>query len=809
MAGPSLTGYSSRAVRWSGDAQSVFFEWKQASDPIDKDFDTYTVHRDGSGLTKLSDEDARNAPPIGGDTTRNKSRTVYSREGDLFIYDSHSGKTRQITNTTEPETNPHFTADGKRVYFTRAGNLYVVSLEDGDLTQMTDIRPPGSKAEPPVRAFGGGESEDPQVGLPASEKSKSASQEDLKKQQREIFDVIKQREKKQEEEQAKRKREHPRKPLILSQGEQVRSLLLSPSETYVVAFVAVQSEPVARNSTVPNLVTESGYTEDIPGRTKAGDVQPGSRLAVIDVKSGDVKWVDQNLQLPGIEAPSSNNGGTKPATEDREQKQGQPETTPEKASGAKAGKPSRRVRFFEPAFSEDGKLAVIARSSDNKDRWILAVDPATAKSRILASDHDDAWIDGPGAGVLGWLPGNQDIYFQSERAGYSHLYTADYATGEAKQLTSGNWEVTNFKLSVDKTRFLIVTSETAPGERHLYSMAFTGGERIQLTSEPGLGLAEESPDGGALALIYSSPAHPPELFIQDAKPAAQAHKITSSPSPEFSTYHWIDPPIVTFPARDGATIYGRVYKPKDYKAGGPAVVFVHGAGYLQDVDRWWSSFYYREYMFHHFLMEHGYLVFEIDYRGSAGYGRDWRTGIYRHMGGKDLDDHVDAVRWLVKQYGVDPTRIGIYGGSYGGFMTLMAMFTAPDIFAAGAALRPVTNWANYNDPYTSNILNLPQNDPEAYKRSSPIYFASGLKGALLLCHGMADTNVHFQDTAELVQRLIELRKENWELAAYPVESHGFVEPSSWADEYKRIFKLFQENLQPPKRQKEASGHRDR
>ncbi len=237
----------------------------------------------------------------------------------------------------------------------------------------------------------------------------------------------------------------------------------------------------------------------------------------------------------------------------------------------------------------------------------------------------------------------------------------------------------------------------------------------------------------------------------------------------------------------------RVYKPANFQRGGPAVVFVHGAGYLQNVHKWWSS-YSHEYLFHHFLMEHGYLVIDIDYRGSAGYGRDWRTAIYRHMGGKDLDDHVDAARWIVSQYGVNPKKIGIYGGSYGGFITLMALFTQPDVFAAGAALRPVTDWAHYNHGYTSSILNMPQKDAEAYKQSSPIYFAAGLKGALLICHGMADTNVHFQDTVRLAQKLIELRKTNWDIAMYPVEDHGFVQPTSWADEYKRIFALFEKNL---------------
>jgi dipeptidyl aminopeptidase/acylaminoacyl peptidase len=199
-------------------------------------------------------------------------------------------------------------------------------------------------------------------------------------------------------------------------------------------------------------------------------------------------------------------------------------------------------------------------------------------------------------------------------------------------------------------------------------------------------------------------------------------------------------------------------------------------------------------MFNNLLAENGYTVMDIDYRGSAGYGRTWRTGIYRNMGGKDLSDHIDAAKYMVDSLGVDPARIGIYGGSYGGFITLMAMFREPGVFAAGAALRSVTDWAHYNHGYTSNILNEPYTDSAAYIKSSPIYYAEGLKGHLLMCHGMVDENVHFQDIVRLTQRLIELGKDNWELAVYPVEDHGFIEPSSWTDEYKRILKLFETTL---------------
>src|SRR5207247_8121064 len=161
---------------------------------------------------------------------------------------------------------------------------------------------------------------------------------------------------------------------------------------------------------------------------------------------------------------------------------------------------------------------------------------------------------------------------------------------------------------------------------------------------------------------------------------------------------------------------------------------------------------------------------------------------------KDLDDVVDGAKYLVEKQKVNAKRIGVYGGSYGGFITLMAMFTSPDTFAAGAALRPVTDWSHYNHGYTSNILNEPQADADAYRQSSPIYFAGGLKGALLILHGMVDTNVLFQDSVRLVPRLIELRKENWSFAPYPVENHGFEAETSWADEYKRILNLFDQHL---------------
>jgi len=296
-----------------------------------------------------------------------------------------------------------------------------------------------------------------------------------------------------------------------------------------------------------------------------------------------------------------------------------------------------------------------------------------------------------------------------------------------------------------------------------------------------------------LAVQYAFSNKPWELYLMPNKAGAEMEQLTSSTTNAFKAYPWREKEIVRFKAKDGVEVPATIYKPSAAKKNGAAVVFVHGAGYLQNVHHWWSS-YYREYMFHNFLADNGYTVLAIDFRASAGYGRDWRTAIYRHMGGKDLADQIDGAKYLVAQHGIDAKRIGIYGGSYGGFITLMAMFNAPDTFKSGAALRSVTDWAHYNHGYTANILNTPVEDSIAYARSSPIYFAEGLKGDLLILHGMIDRNVHFQDVVRLSQRLIELKKENWEMALFPLEGHGFVEGSSWSDEYRRIYKLFQETL---------------
>jgi dipeptidyl aminopeptidase/acylaminoacyl peptidase len=740
MRGHGLTGYPPRDVRWSGDSRKIYFAWKERSEPVLKELGTYVVNRDGSGLRKLTDEEARLAPPA--IDSRPESKIAYVVDYDLFVYDFATDQGRRLTRTRDIESSARMLRDGRRVAYARGGNLFVMALDTGVLTQLTDIRPFGSP-------------------VPDEEKKGTESQEFVKKEERELLDSVRQKAGQREEKEARKNKEYPLKPHILEARQEVRELALTPDEKYVIARITEKADKV-RQTIVPAYVNESAYAETIESRTKVGDVHAKSRLAVIDMQNGEWKWVDHGLK---------------------------------RASGdPKKADVEREVALLFPIWSEDGGNAVLrALAADRKDRWLLALDPQTAKTRVVMNIHDDSWVDGPGDETLGWMKNGEDVFFQWERDGYSHLYTVPYAGGEPRQLTSGKWEVLAAKLSLDGSRFFLETNELHPAERQLYVMDARGGARTRITSVSGQHETVVSRDGQFSADLYSYVTKPTELFAQEVRAGAPALKLTSSPAPEFTTHPWLDAPIVSVPARDGVRVPGRLYKNPTAKTGGPAVLFVHGAGYLQNVHRGWS-YYFREYLFHHFLLENGYTVLDIDYRGSAGYGRDWRTAIYRHMGGKDLDDQIDAARWLVSTQGVDPKRIGIYGGSYGGFLTLMAMFTQPDVFAAGAALRPVTDWAHYNQGYTSDILNEPQADAEAYRRSSPIYFAQGLKGALLICHGMVDVNVHFQDSVRLAQKLIELGKQNWELAVYPVEDHAFVQPSSWTDEFKRIFALFERNL---------------
>jgi len=713
---PKFLGGSPSKVRWSLDGSKIYFEWR----PVDEEkAELYEVSVTGGEHRKLSKEEKKHIPNEKAVYTEDGKYAVHVDEDNIYLIDMVVGVRRTISETSGKASDPYFSKDETKICYTEGNNLYTYSLEGGGLVQVTRFEPVSKK-----------------------EKEKTDLQNWLVEQQKEFFDVIRKKTVEEEE-----KKEGKPEAYYLKPSETVKDLCFSNDETQVIFTLNIVKDQ-AEKANVPDYVTKSGFTKDIPTRLKVGDLIDEKKLGLLNVKTGEVTFIEHDQGERGVE-----------------------------------------LSFIE--YSEDGKTALLnMRSLDFKDQWYLALDLETGKTKVIDTQHNDGYVKGRGS-AAGYLSDDK-VYYLSERDGWQHLYTADLNGGLPVQITKGRYEISNPKLSKDKSILYVSSSEDDLGERHLYSYNVETWEKTKVTSMEGKNNATLSHDESKVALLHSYSNKPTELYVMDNNPGSTASRLTDTPSDEWSEYQWIAPEIIEFTARDGVKVRARQYKSADYK-GGPAVIFVHGAGYMQNVHKWWSN-YYREYMFHHLLIERGYMVLDIDYRASAGYGADWRTSIYRYMGDKDLTDQVDGARYMVENHGVDPEKIGIYGGSYGGFITLMALFTTPDVFKAGASLRPVTDWAHYNHSYTGAILNLPQDDDEAYRRSSPIYFAEGLKNHLLICHGMVDTNVHFQDTVRLAQRLIELRKENWEVAIYPVENHGFKEETSWADEYRRILKLYETNL---------------
>jgi dienelactone hydrolase len=594
----------------------------------------------------------------------------------------------------------------------------------------------------------------------------------LEKQQMELFEFI----------QHKNKESAYRKSIQAAEKfpktdigtEKYNDLQISPDLRFVVLKF---EQPRKEESTVfPAMITKDGFAQSKTARSKVSYHEPHQFLKIYD-RDKDTLWEVSLEILTNIKKRATFT------------------YLSDKIDTAKIREVFIHPVHFHPT-QPTGLLDV--RSSDNKDRWLVIIDFISGKVTEIEHQHDSAWIGGPGIsswnmveGTLGWLNPSQ-CFFQSEETGYSHLYLYDFDRKEKIALTAGDFEIHDAVLSKDKKSFFITANKKHPGTRGWYQLDISTKKWTTLLEENGAYEAQLSPDEKTAIVRYSTATKPWELFIYDFKKKSLT-PITSSVSTNYQALTLQTPQVVSFSASDGENIYARLYSPTAEKKNGAAVLFVHGAGYLQNAHHYWSH-YHREFLFHQFLIQEGYTVLDVDYRASEGYGRNYRTAIHRHMGGRDLEDFVDAKNWLVKNRNIDSNRVGIYGGSYGGFITLMGLFNKPNEFACGAALRAVTDWAHYNHEYTSNILHYPETDPEAYRKSSPIYFAAGLEKPLLILHGLVDDNVQVQDVIRLSQKLIELEKKNWELALFPVEAHGFTESSSWLDEYRRIFELFEKHL---------------
>jgi len=767
MADPDWLGNAPTSPYWGADSETIYYEQKRAGSELS---DLYAVASSGSSARQVAESEWSRYfhSSVTYNTAGDRRAYVYS--GDVFLVDS-SGF-RQITRTSTAEADPFFMSDGRRVAFTRGEQFFVHDPERGLTEQVTDVR------------F----EDDP---------DKEQDYDVLEAHQKRLFDEFKKKDKDQEEARQREERLFevdsglPAAPVYMGKDLESQGQSLSPTGRWLVVVTEKKEFKAGKEGSMPNYVTESGYTENESLRTRVGRNGRAPQTAwLIDLESGDKHELGLN-ELPGIDDD--------PLADLRKSaieifvSEGEDRDAAEKRLKSPD---TRSVQYWDMQWSHDGsELALYVRANDNKDRWIATID---FEEKKLVSQHrisDEAWVN-PYHTEYGWLADNKTLWFLSEDHGYLGIYTKVLDKRRSKALVAGNFVVVDPALDLSGQHIFYSSNARHPSIYEVWRVDVRSGKSEQMTNIGGKNSVAVSPDGSRLLITHSEINRHDDLFVMDNAPGANVQRLTDTMSVEFRAIPWIDPAIVAVPSSHvDAPIYSKIYLPADHDPSKsyPAVMFVHGAGYTQNSDAGWP-YYFREGMFHNLLTQRGYVVIDMDFRASEGYGRDWRTAIYRQMGRPELEDLRDGVDYVVDNYGVDRRRIGVYGGSYGGFMACIAMFRAPGLFQAGAALRPVTDWAHYNHGYTSNILNTPDVDPEAYRASSPIEFASGLEGSLLLAAGMQDNNVFFQDAVLLVQRLIELQKENFEIAIYPLDPHGFERADSWLDEYRRIFKLFEATL---------------
>jgi dipeptidyl aminopeptidase/acylaminoacyl peptidase len=829
MSDPEWLGRAPEGGYWADDGESIYYRRQQAGS---SQYDWFQADLQGNILRVVEPQERGAIDHDGGVISRDQKWKAYERAGDLFIKNLESGAIRQLTRTTDRESAPSFMADGKRLMFRRGDTILARHLKSGLEQQLVDLR---ATKKP--------------------EDTDSNDEEFLPEQQQRLFEYLRKQRSEQELARETRQTEQAadptRVPLPWYLGDTHRpdNVQVSPNGRWCIVSLSSKQSASGAADKMPEFVQADGYVNSRDVRPLVGTGKRQSdKLLLLDLKNhsehelsfadlpdfdndplaevraageawrkersaakqAEAKSVDANTDAsrqPADDktvAAASENGQAAQAKASDKPESDKPES--DKPDEAKRKKQARAVLVSSLKWNATGdQVAVQLYSADNKDRWLNVVDLKAKKLKNIMHRRDPAWID-RGIGQLDWLADHQTLLYRTEATGYAQLYATHVPSMSTRQLTQGEFVVSDVQPSRDGKSVYYNANADHPGIYEAYRVDVASGTITQLTQLGGINDFVVSPDQRHLLVTHSTALSPPELWIQPLDAAEPARQITRTVSAEFSELPWIEPQFVTVPSRAGRPIHARLYLPPGYDpaavlagdtndklAQPPAVLFIHGAGYLQNAHQGWSG-YFREFMFHSLLAHRGFVVLDMDYRASAGYGRDWRTAIYRHMGRPEVDDLLDGRSWLGEQYGVDIERVGLYGGSYGGFLTMMALFQEPGTFACGAALRPVTDWAHYNHGYTSNILNTPDIDPEAYFRSSPIELAEGLADPLLICHGMVDDNVFFKDTARLAQRLIELKKKDWEVAIYPIEPHGFEQPSSWYDEYRRILELFEKQL---------------
>ena len=434
-------------------------------------------------------------------------------------------------------------------------------------------------------------------------------------------------------------------------------------------------------------------------------------------------------------------------------------------------------------YPESNRLLVQRQSRDQKRVDVMSFPVTGGTGRLLFSERSDTWVSLHDD--LHFLPKRQEFLWASERSGHNHLYRYDYGGALIGPVTAGDWDVLGEGqapavrgLDERRSRVYFMATLKSPIERQLYVADLDAGSArppVALTTGAGWNSVTMPRDGKRYLLGYNDPAQPPQLSLHDSTGKRLAWLVqnrldATHPYAPYLDRH-VAPEFGTLRAADGTPLYWQLYKPAGYQPGKryPAVLVVYGGPTVQTVARRWGE--RRGSQTAQLLTQRGYVVFAIDNRGSGGRGQKFTEALYRRLGGVEVEDQLRGVAWLKEQPFVDPARVGVYGWSYGGYMTLMLLGQSPGTFKAGVAGAPVTDYRLYDTHYTERYLGTPQENPEAYRQSNVLTYAPAIRDRLLIMHGMADDNVLFTNTTLLIPALV-ASGQPFELVPYPGSRHG-------------------------------------
>ena len=463
----------------------------------------------------------------------------------------------------------------------------------------------------------------------------------------------------------------------------------------------------------------------------------------------------------------------------------------------------------------DNSHLVFDHVSDNFKTYTIYV--ADASGGPLRSVYEitekDFWSipDWGEAGAQPWpSPDGKWIAFLSDRDGWDHLYIVPASGGEATQLTKGHFEAWRLAWSHDSTRIAFDANEAdRPGDRQIGIVAIgrdpAHAVTTYITAGNGTNIEPHwSADDAHLVYQHTDTRNSADFFVAEAKPNAKTVRLSDSMPASIDKSQFVEPQFVHFPGADGKPVPGWLFVPRnlDRSKKHPAIIWVHGDGVNQNYDGWHVQRNYAVYYsFHQYLLQQGYIVFAPDYRGSIGYGRDWRNGVYMDVGGKDAKDAWMSANFLKTLPYVDVDRIGIWGLSYGGFFTLIAMTDQPTLFKAGVDVAGVVDYVMYySDPYhgdwTESRIGRPEQNPQVYAQASPISHIDRLARPLLVLHGTADVNVPYLESVWLIDEA--LKKGKGDLLSfmmYPGEFHYFTRAHVLDDAWHRVDDFFGYHLQ--------------